>query len=123
RSRPGSHAGRATVFGVQSGLAGQEGLSVPTLHVVHCVDTEGPLYESLEATFERLHTMTGVRLSPSRATLAALRRGEVDLGGKEDTVRLALSEQLLAYNDTWDKVDAMLDDMMSDEFRSRFGDP
>jgi hypothetical protein len=87
------------------------------------VDTEGPLYESLDATFERLHAMTGVRLSPSRRTLAALRRGEIDLGGKEPIVQLALSEQLLAYNDTWDKVDAMLADMMSDSFRSRFSDP
>lgn len=94
-----------------------------TVHVVHCVDTEGPLYESLDATFERLFTMTGTRLHPSRETLAALRHGEVDLGGKEHVVQLALSEQLLAYNDTWDKVDAMLADMMGDAFRNRFSDP
>ena len=25
-----------------------------TVHVVHCIDTEGPLHESVEATFERL---------------------------------------------------------------------
>lgn len=92
------------------------------VHVVHCVDTEGPLYESLTATFERLHAMTGTRLRPSRETLSALRRGEVDLGGKEDVVKVALSEQLLSYNDTWDKIDSMLDDMMSNEFRERFSD-
>jgi hypothetical protein len=94
-----------------------------TLLLVHCVDTEGPLYESLEATFERLFTMTGVRLSPRLQTLAALRRGEIDLGGKEAVVQLALSEHLLAYNDTWDRVDSMLTDMMSDAFRQRFSDP
>jgi len=81
------------------------------------------LYESLDATFERLHAMTGVSLSPSRTTLAALRRGEIDLRGKEAIARLALSEQLLSYNDTWDKVDSMLDELMSEDFRSRFSDP
>lgn len=94
-----------------------------TVHVVHCIDTEGPLHESLEATFDRLHTMTGKRLSPSRATLAALRRGEVDLGGKEAVAQLALSEQLLAYNDSWEKIDQMLDVMMSERFRQRYSDP
>ena len=29
-----------------------------TLYLVHAIDTEGPLYESLEATFERLEKIT-----------------------------------------------------------------
>ena len=28
------------------------------VYLVHCVDTEGPLYESLEATFERIEKVT-----------------------------------------------------------------
>ena len=94
-----------------------------TVHVVHCVDTEGPLHESLEATFERLEVMTGVRLDPTPENLERVRRGEVDLGGKERAAALAFSRQLLDYNDTWDKVDAMLEDMMSPAFRRRYADP
>src|SRR5690554_5338925 len=93
------------------------------LHVVHCIDTEGPLHESLEATFERVEAIAGVRLAPSRATLAKLQRAELDLGGKEEVVRTVVAERLLAYNDTWDKVDAMLDDMMSPAYRQRYADP
>ena len=42
----------------------------PALFLVHCVDTEGPLYESLGATFERLRNSLGIQLTPSRETLA-----------------------------------------------------
>lgn len=96
---------------------------MPHVHLVHCIDTEGPLYESLEATFERVKTITGVTLAPARTTLAQLQRGEIDLGGKENLVRLIVSEQLLAYNDTWDKIDTMLGEIMSPEYRGRYADP
>ncbi len=94
-----------------------------TLFLVHCIDTEGPLHESLEATFERVEAMTGERLEPTQATLAALQAGTIGLGGREEAVRLALSPQLLAYNDDWGKVDAMLDEMMSPAYRRRYSDP
>ena len=32
------------------------------LYVVHCVDTEGPLNETLDATFERLESIFGITL-------------------------------------------------------------
>lgn len=93
------------------------------VYLVHCIDTEGPLYESLEATFERIASITGLHLAPSRENLRKLQRGELDLGGKEGAVRALVSENLLSYNDTWDKVDAMLDDMMSSGYRQRYSDP
>jgi len=94
-----------------------------TLYVVHCVDTEGPLHESLDATFDRIRSAFGRDLPATPETLAALRRGEIDLGGREDLARVMLSEHLLAYNDTWDQVDAMLDEMMRPPFRERYADP
>lgn len=36
-----------------------------TVYVVHCIDTEGPLYESVEATFERLKEIFHIDLDPS----------------------------------------------------------
>jgi len=93
------------------------------LHVVHCVDTEGPLYESLAATFERVEAMTGQRFEPTRANLAALQAGRIDLGGREAAVSIALAPRLLAYNDDWGKVDAMLDELLSPAYRQRYADP
>ena len=45
------------------------------LHVVHCVDTEGPLNETLEATFERLKHIYHIDLEPSEGTLKKLQNG------------------------------------------------
>jgi hypothetical protein len=39
------------------------------VYVVHCVDTEGPLHESVEAIFERLKGIFGLDLEPSVALL------------------------------------------------------
>ena len=83
-----------------------------TVYVVHCIDTEGPLYESVEATFERLKAIFKLDLEPSVEMLRRLQAGEVDLGGMEAAVRKVVDPHLLAYNDTWDKVDAMLEDCL-----------
>ncbi len=94
----------------------------PMVHVVHCIDTEGPLHESLAATFARLHDIFGLDLEPNRELLARLQRGEVDLGGREEAVQRVVAPHLLAYNDTWDRVDAMLGECLAPEFRDRAPD-
>jgi len=72
-----------------------------TVHVVHCIDTEGPLHESIEATFERLGGIFGLDLEPSTATLRQLQAGTLDLNGLEAAVKQVVDPHLLAYNDTW----------------------
>lgn len=93
-----------------------------TVHLVHCVDTEGPLYESIEATFERLKDIFKVDLEPSVETLARLQAGEIDLAGMEAEVQKVVDPHLLAYNDTWDKIDALLTDCLSTSFRNQVRD-
>ncbi len=90
-----------------------------TVHVVHCIDTEGPLHESVEATFERLRSIFQLDLEPSRDLLRRLQAGAVDLGGVEGAVQKVVDPHLLDYNDTWEKVDAMLLDALSERFRQR----
>jgi hypothetical protein len=93
-----------------------------TVYIVHCIDTEGPLYESIEATFERLRGIFHLELEPSAELLHRLQNGQVKLGGLEAAVQKVLDPHLLAYNDTWDKVDAMLSEALSERFRSRMLD-
>lgn len=52
-----------------------------TVYVVHCIDTEGPLHESTEATFDRLKSIFKLDLEPSSALLRRLQAGEVDWEG------------------------------------------
>jgi hypothetical protein len=89
-----------------------------TVYVVHCVDTEGPLHESVEATFERLKAIFGLELKPSVELLRRLQRGQEDLKGIEAAVQKVLDPHLLAYNDTWDRVDAMLSGLLTAGFRN-----
>ena len=88
-----------------------------SVYVVHCIDTEGPLHESVEATFERLRDIFHLELEPSADLLRRLQAGEVYLGGLEAAVQRVVDPHLLAYNDTWDKVDAMLAELMEPSFR------
>jgi len=97
-------------------------MKVRPVYIVHCIDTEGPLHESLTATFERLRDIFHLELEPSEATLRKLQAGTVDLKGIEAAVQRVVDPHLLAYNDTWDKVDAMLARIMAQEFRMRVPD-
>lgn len=91
--------------------------------IVHSIDTEGPLYESLEATFDRVENLSGLTGLPRDVqTLKALRDGNYDLLGNEDQVSRMLSPHLITYNDTWDKIDSMLDRVMSEPYRNKAPD-
>jgi len=93
-----------------------------TLYVVHCIDTEGPLNETLEATFSRLENIFGVRLEPTRENLLRLQNKDIDLGGIEEAVAKCFSPKLLSYNATWDEIEEMLDGLLADNFRNRYLD-
>lgn len=96
----------------------------PIVLVVHAVDTEGPLYESLDATFGRLRDLYGIEgLPPTRETIERLKRREIPLPDDlKETVARALNGHLLNYMDSWPKLDAMLERVRSAEFRTRVPD-
>jgi len=93
-----------------------------TVYIVHAIDTEGPIYESLSATFERLNEILGIKLSPNEDNLELLRNKELDLGGKEEIAASFVSKDKLDYNDSWHKIDIMLSKIMSEEFRNTLKD-
>jgi len=92
------------------------------LYIVYNVDTEGPLFESLEETFNRLYDIYGIELNPTEENLRKIQNQELDFGGREGEVANAFSRNLLNYNDTWDKLDQMLSNIMPHEYRNRFAD-
>lgn len=94
-----------------------------SVFIVHAVDTEGPLHESLEATFKRIRDDFGVALSPTRKTLQAIRSGDLDLGEKHAAIADFISAgQIGTYNATWDQLETMHETVMDPSWRARFPD-
>jgi hypothetical protein len=91
-----------------------------TVQIVHAIDTEGPLYESLAATFERLREIFAIdNILPSLENLRKLQAGEFDLGDRTRLVQEALSTHRVSTLGSWDQIDRMLADVTSKDYRFR----
>jgi hypothetical protein len=96
--------------------------NIPILHIVHCIDTEGPLYEDIQATFERLDSIFGIKMEASPENLRKLQKKKIYLEGLEDAVAKCFAPELLKYNTNWAEISDMLDEALSSDFRSRMLD-
>ena len=92
------------------------------LFIVHCVDTEGPLNETLYDTFQRIKEFFGIELEPTLDNLKKLQNKEIDLSGKEEAVYQLIAPQRLNMNRTWYEIDKMLERITSKEFRNKLLD-
>ncbi|MEQ8319692.1 MAG: hypothetical protein RH946_05455 [Rhodospirillales bacterium] len=91
--------------------------------IVHAIDTEGPLYESPAASFERLEELFGITgLPKTPSTLEKLRNWEIDLGGNEGKVAESLNSHRTNFMADWGKLNAMLERCMSPGFRNAMPD-
>jgi hypothetical protein len=93
-----------------------------SLYIVHCVDTEGPLNESIGETFKRLKLIFNVDMPATQENLEKLQAKKIDLGKKTKPISEAFSKHLLAYNNTWSKVDLMLNKIMTRQYREQYKD-
>ena len=90
--------------------------------IVHCVDTEGPLDETLEATFSRLLDIFGLRLDPSMSILKQLQNQEIDLQGIEAAVANVVAPHRVNFNRNWQDVSKMLAKIFKSSFRMQVPD-
>jgi hypothetical protein len=97
-----------------------------TVYIVHHVDTEGPLYESIEETFKRITEITGKELclNPTKENLKKVQRGEIEHLKSEDIekIKIIANPHLLNYKNSWAEIDEMLFRILSDDFRQKFKD-
>jgi hypothetical protein len=93
-----------------------------TVYVVHCIDTEGPLYEEPTVPFEQIRNIFGISIEPTRENLIKLQKGELDLGGQETAVRNLVDIHKITTRGTWEEIQEMLDEITSDEFRRMLPD-
>jgi|TARA_B100002003_G_C14127897_1_gene542502 hypothetical protein len=92
------------------------------VHIVHCIDTEGPLSENLNATFKRLKNIFGVDLRISKNNLHKIQNKKLDFGGKENLIAKVFNPKLLSYNDNWSKIKKMHSNISSVKFRNKYKD-
>ena len=92
------------------------------VYIVHSIDTEGPLYESLDATFERLRKIFGFDIEPTSENLKKIQNCELDLNGQEKQAARVVAPQLINYNDDYGKIKDMLRRIGSTDFRNSLKD-
>lgn len=92
-------------------------MSVKTLHIVHCIDTEGPLTEDLRDSFKRLKSLFGIELEANKNNLEAIQLGNID-HPQASEIKKVFSKELLNYNNSWQEIELMLDECMSRDFRN-----
>lgn len=94
------------------------------LHIVHCIDTEGPLKETLDATFERLNAIFEIDIEPTPTNLKLIQEGNHPMIPEDirDQAMKVFAPKLLAYNDSWKKIDQMMSKIMTKDFREMFLD-
>jgi len=88
------------------------------LYVVHCVDTEGPIHESLKETFKRLLNTFDIKLRPTKKNLKLIQSKLINFKGKETAIQKCFSPSMLAYNNNWNKIKKMLNNIQSKKFRN-----
>ena len=92
------------------------------VYICHCLDTEGPLYESPEETILRINYIFKTNLEPDPKLLDRLKREEIDLGGLEKKIARILTDKLTGFLSTWDQINKMLDKAMSKTYRNTMTD-
>ena len=97
-------------------------MSEKIVYICHCIDTEGPLYETPEETVKRINYIFKTDLKYTPPIIEKLKRQEINLGGVERQISAVLKDRLTNFLSTWDQIDKMLDKAMSREFRNRMVD-
>mgnify|MGYP006191245261 CR=1 FL=1 len=77
------------------------------VYIVHVVDTEGPLFESLKSTFKRIEEIFGLKLKPTKNNLIKLQAEKLKIYNKKKIKRLLNPLKIITSNN-WRKIDKIL---------------
>ncbi len=101
-------------------------MNKPTVHIVHHVDTEGPLCEPIDELFLRIEKTIGhnLNLEPTVENLKKMQSPSFIFKNKEVDALLKrlIDPKLLNFKNTWDDVDEMLNRILAKSYRDRFKD-
>lgn len=93
-----------------------------TVYIVHCIDTEGPLYESKSVIFEQIQRIFGVEIENTQENYEMLRDGLIECGDKTEGIQNLIKSHKVSTKGSWDEIDKMLQKITSEEFRKELPD-
>lgn len=93
-----------------------------TVYIVHCIDTEGPLYEAPIVAFQQIKNIFGIDIEPTRENLIKLQKGTLNIGGRENAIKELLDIHRITTRGTWEEIDEMLEVVTSNRFRNKLLD-
>ena len=95
------------------------------LNVVHLVDTEGPLYEPLKITFDRINEIFGIKIQPNKKNLKKIIDKKIDLKLKKNLKKNffeSFNSEILTYKKNWNEINEQNNLLFTKKFRSNFKD-
>ena len=95
------------------------------LNVVHLVDTEGPLYEPLKITFDRINEIFGIKIQPNKKNLKKIIDKKIDLKLKKNLKKNffeSFNSEILTYKKNWNEIKEQNNYLFTKKFRTNFKD-
>lgn len=93
------------------------------VYIVHHVDTEGPLYESMAELFGRLKLIFGIDVAPTSENLLKIQNGEMALPEAANReLMAAAAPHTVTFKKDWHEIDEMLLRITSPQFRNKLQD-
>lgn len=87
------------------------------VYIVHCIDTEGPLYELPTVPFEMIKKTLGYDIAPTEENLKKLRAGLIPMGGKEAAAKELVDPQKLVTKGDWEALWSTIEKVTEESFR------
>ena len=98
------------------------------VYLVYCVDAEGPLHESLNATFQRIEERFRISIDPQPDTLRKLQQGWIPdeykeiLAGKETALLNLIQPKRLDFASDWGELEERISVCFDPNFRAALSD-
>ena len=93
------------------------------INVVHLVDTEGPLYEPLNITFNRIKEVFGINIKANKLNLKKILENDISLDLNKKLKKKffeSFNERTLNYKKNWNEVNNQNKILLSKKFRAKY---
>ena len=87
------------------------------VYVVHCIDTEGPLYQEFDVPFKMVEDLFGVKIDPTEENLVKLQNRQLDIDHADEIARVVAPHRIM-FKGNWSEINETLLEITSVEYRN-----